>query len=81
MGETGLTVQLEGQPQPGTEVTVVVTDGDGSSVFGAEIRVNGEFVGTTDADGVLTITIPQNAEELEIKASVSGAEGELELTI
>ena len=81
VGETGLTVQLEGLPQAGTEVTVVVSGADGSPVFGAEIRVNGEVVGTTNADGVLTITIPQNAEELEIKAFVSGSEGELKLSI
>ena len=102
VGETGLTVQLEGLPQAGTEVTTgdVTSEGalaaapggdggdrrcisgaDGSPVFGAEIRVNGEVVGTTNADGVLTITIPQNAEELEIKASVSGSEGELKLSI
>ena len=54
---------------------------DESSVFGAEVRVNGEVVGTADASGALTITIPQNTDELEINASVDGAEGELELTI
>ena len=80
-GESNLTVQLEGQPQAGTEVTVVVTRADGSPASGAEIQVNGEVVGTTDAEGALTITIPDDAEELEIRASGNGAEGELELTI
>ena len=81
VGGTALTVQVEGRPQAGAEVTIVVRAADGSFVVGAEIRVNDEVVGTTGSDGELTITIPQKTEELEIKASVSGAEGELQLTI
>ena len=79
--ETSLTVQLVGQPLAGTEVTVVVTGADGITVFGAEIQVNDEIVGSTDADGRLNITVPQDAEELEIVASLNGVDGELEITV
>ena len=80
-GDPALTVQLDGQPLAGTEVSVVVTGAGGSPVFGAEIQVNGEIAGSTDAQGLLMITIPQDAEELEITASVDERKGELELEI
>ena len=76
-----LTVQLDGQPLAGTEVAVVVTGPGGSPILGAEIQVNGEIAGSTDTEGLLTITIPQDDEELEITASVDGRKGELELMI
>lgn len=78
---TELTVQVDGQPQAGASVTVVVTGADGGAVAGAEIQLNGEVFGTTDGEGELPVTIPEGAQELEIKATANGAAGELELAI
>jgi hypothetical protein len=79
--ETSLTIQLDGRPKLGADVIVVVIRADGGTVSGAEIRVNDEVVGSTDAVGRLTITIPHYIEELEITASVDGVKGELEIKI
>lgn len=42
---------------PGQEATVVVTE-SGDPVSGAEVRLGGESVGTTDADGRVNATLP-----------------------
>ena len=76
-----LTIQVEGQPWAGSQVTVVVTEAGGNPVSGAEVHLNDEVVGTTDGDGKLTIIIPEGAEELQIKAEAHGVEGELELVV
>ena len=79
-GETGeLTVQLEGGPAPGGTATVVVTSPGGEPARSATVTVNGEVAGTSDDQGQLSISIPQDAEELEIKARLDEAEGELEV--
>ncbi|MCH8230565.1 MAG: thrombospondin type 3 repeat-containing protein, partial [Chloroflexi bacterium] len=78
---TELTVQVEGQTQAGIVVTVIVTGADGGAVPGAEVQLNGEVFGTTDGEGELPVTIPEGAQELEIKATANGAAGELELAI
>ena len=76
-----LTLQLEGDPQPGATSTLVVTDADGNLVQGAVVTVNGEAAGITDAQGRLFFTVPEGADELEIKAKLGGSEGELELDL
>jgi hypothetical protein len=72
-----LTVQFLGNVTPGESATLEVTQ-DGSPVESATVRVAGETVGTTDADGRLTVSIP-DGEEVEIAVEQGDAEGELEL--
>ena len=45
---------------------------------GANVTVNGEFVGTTDADGELSFDIPEDADELDILVEYQEFETELE---
>ena len=76
-----LTLQLEGDPLPGTTSILSVTDGEGSPVPDATVTVNDEEAGQTDAQGELSISIPSDSEELEIVAILGDAEGELEVTL
>ncbi|MFB6071932.1 MAG: DUF4382 domain-containing protein [Halobacterium sp.] len=56
--EAELAVALRGTFAANESVTVVVTDGDGDPVEDATVRVGGEVVGETNADGELTFTVP-----------------------
>lgn len=57
-------------------VTIAVT-GEGSPVENATVRVNGESVGTTGADGRMTALIP-DGEELEVGVTHDDVELELD---
>ena len=71
MGEkTGLRASVVGNVSAGENATVKVTR-DGKAVADAEIRVNGDVVATTDANGTATVHVPADAEEFELKASTS----------
>ena len=74
-----LTLRMEGDPLPGATSTLVVTDSSGSPVPNAEITVNDETVGVTDANGQLIISIPADTDELELEARLDDAQGELEI--
>jgi len=56
-------------------ITAVLSN---STVEGANVTVNGEFVGTTDTDGTVSYTVPADAEELDIKVEFNGSEAEIE---
>ena len=74
-----LTLQLEGDPQPGATSTLVVTDADGNPVEGAAVSLKVEWdAGTTDADRRLTIDIPMGTTEFRIEAESEDLEGELQ---
>lgn len=74
--ELSITV-VEGTPEPGATITVEVTAG-GDPVAGAQVEVDGESAGTTDADGRLVVTLPETDEdEIEIEADTSDLSGEL----
>jgi hypothetical protein len=75
-----LSLTVEGEIVPGAEVTLRVTY-DGSPVEGAEVTVNDQYQGTTGADGTISISLPEDEEEIEIKATYEDKEGELEIYI
>ncbi|MCT9095111.1 DUF4382 domain-containing protein [Haloarchaeobius sp. HME9146] len=74
-----LTAELQGQVKAGETVTLTVTNASGP-VEGANVTVNGEAAGQTDADGTLSIDVP-DAEDLEIEVENGDAETELERKI
>ncbi|WP_439028264.1 DUF4382 domain-containing protein [Haloarchaeobius sp. DT45] len=76
---TELTAELQGQVKAGETVTLTVTNADGA-VEGANVTVNGELVGETDADGTFTIDVP-DVDELEVTVTNGDAEAEIETTV
>ena len=68
-------VLVEGTPAPGATVTVQVL-ADGAPVNDTTVSLNGESVGTTDASGRLTLTLPDG--EVTISARYGGEDGDLE---
>ncbi|MFB6236220.1 MAG: DUF4382 domain-containing protein [Halopenitus sp.] len=75
--EGELALEFSEKPVRGENATLTVTRND-SAVANASVTVNEETVGTTNADGQLTVTIP-DAEEVEVTAEHDDAEGELEV--
>ncbi|VTT87072.1 hypothetical protein DM2_3110 [Halorubrum sp. DM2] len=76
--DTDLSVAVvSGDPAPGVTVTVEVTDTDGEPVEGATVEVGGEVAGTTDADGRIDVTLPDE-DEVEIEVEDGERDGELE---
>jgi len=78
--EGGLKLRLHGKPGLGAEVVLFAT-ADGSPVEGASVTMNGEAVGTTDADGQLTISLPDTPGEIKIEATLGDKSGEIELKL
>ncbi len=81
VGDSELSLRLEGDPQPGALSILVVTDADGGPATDATVTVNGEPAGSTDANGQLGIRIPSDSEELEIVAILGQVGGELEVAL
>lgn len=72
---------VEGAPESGATITTEVTAG-GDPVAGAEVEVDGEIAGTTDADGRLTVTLPETEEEeIKIEADSSDLSGERTISV
>ena len=71
-----LALSLEGTASAGENVTVRVTQ-NGSAVSGAAVSVNGDAAGETGEDGTLVVTVPNDAETLEIEAVSGDTEAEL----
>ena len=76
-----MTLQLEGDPQPGATSTLVVTDADGNAVEGAVVMINGEVAGITDDQGRLSFSVQEGADELKIKVKLDESKGELEVDL
>ncbi|MFC4405127.1 DUF4382 domain-containing protein [Haloarchaeobius iranensis] len=74
--ETELELAVDGQVRAGETVTLTVTGNDDAAVANATVSVDGETVGTTDADGTIELTVPDDAEELEVTATKDDAEAE-----
>ncbi|WP_042665399.1 DUF4382 domain-containing protein [Haloferax sp. ATB1] len=72
--ESNLTVSFDGNVSAGENVTVVVTR-NGTPVENATVTINGEAAGTTDADGELGVTIP---DERDVTVVVVDGETEAE---
>jgi hypothetical protein len=75
-----LNVSVDGNVTAGENVTVSVTQ-NGSAVSGVTVSVNGESAGETGENGTLVVTVPADAEELELEAVKGNAEGEFSTTI
>lgn len=68
--EPRCSIGLDRQPEPGGEVTAQVTY-EGEPLADAPVWFNGERVGTTNADGEVTGTVPYE-RELTIRVDVPG---------
>ena len=80
VGEGELTIQVvDGEVAPGEEITVLVTL-NGSPVSGAQVEVNDDEIGETDADGLISFIVPDD-DELEIETKKDGLKGELEIDL
>jgi len=80
VGDGELTLQVvEGEVVPGEEITILVTF-EGNPVEDALVEVNEEEIGETNADGLISFTVPDD-DELEIKAVKDELEGELEIDL
>lgn len=76
--EDELDVTVVGDLEANATVTVSVTH-NGSTVDNATVKLNGEVVGTTEADGQLAVTLPDElGDEVEIEVETEDAEGEWE---
>ncbi|MDZ4247644.1 MAG: DUF4382 domain-containing protein [Dehalococcoidia bacterium] len=73
-----LQLRLEGDIKPGGDVLLVVKQ-RGKPVGGAVVLLNGQEIGATDSEGKKSITIPQDAEKVEVKATSGNVSGEIEL--
>jgi hypothetical protein len=71
-----LNASFVGAVTQGENATVQVRD-DGTPVENASVVVNGEVVGTTDADGELTFVVPDD-RELDVEITAGDRETELE---
>lgn len=79
--ETELEATVVGEAKAGENATVKVTK-NGEPVENATVKVDGEAVAKTGADGTVTVQVPADAEEVTIEVSTSGeSEGEAELEL
>ena len=74
-----LDVSVREPPAPGASVAVSVTDGEGP-VEAATVRVGGTVAGTTDAEGKVTVRLP-DADRVRLSASAGGATAEATLSL
>ncbi|WP_396613143.1 DUF4382 domain-containing protein [Haloferax sp. S1W] len=74
--EVTLNASFDGNVTAGENATLVVTQNE-TPVENATVSVNGEVVGTTDADGELVVSIP-DADEVTVKVTDGDTEAELE---
>ena len=78
--EVPLSVSIvNGTAEPGATATLRVTAA-GEPVEGATVELNDQDAGTTDADGRITVTLPDD-DEVDIEVEDGDREGELELTL
>ena len=72
------TLQLGGEPRPGTNSTLAVTDEAGHAVAGASVRLKVEgLLGDTDSEGRLSLEIPVGTLKLRLEAEKDDADGEM----
>ncbi|RLM94621.1 DUF4382 domain-containing protein [Halobellus sp. Atlit-38R] len=73
-----LNASFVGNVTQGENATISVTQ-NGSAVANATVAVDDDRVGTTDADGTATVSVPDDAEELEV--TITRGDAETELTV
>ena len=78
--EGELELRLHGEPGLGAEVILLVMDND-TPVEEASVTMNGEEVGSTDADGQLVIILPDTPGEVMIEVTLGDKSGEIELDL
>ena len=76
--ESALNATFVEDAAPGENATLRVTR-NGSAVENATVEVDDGSTGTTDANGEYVVSIPEDAEELEVTVTHDGAETELEV--
>jgi hypothetical protein len=76
--ESALNATFSDNVTPGENATLLVTQ-NGSAVANATVSVDDTAVGTTDANGELVVSVPDDAEELEVTVTYEDAETELEV--
>ncbi|GAA0216533.1 DUF4198 domain-containing protein [Halobaculum roseum] len=74
-GELAMVVS-DGRPGPNATVTITVLS-NGAPAENVTVFLNEQVVGTTDANGTVTVTLPESGEA-ELTAQKGEAEGELE---
>lgn len=77
--ESTLNATFVGNVTAGENATLQVTE-NGSAVENATVSIDGEVVGTTDADGKLTFVVP-DGEDIEVKVKLGDSEVELEIAV
>lgn len=70
-----LDIAVDGPVRAGEDVTLTVTE-DGDPVQNAQVFVDGERVGQTAADGTLTVSVPEDADALNVTIEYRGTEVE-----
>jgi hypothetical protein len=78
--QNALQLQLEGDPAPGAEISLLVSDED-TPLSGATVYVNGEIAGNTDANGRLVLMLPDMTGAVEIMAAAGDKSGELKIVL
>lgn len=79
--DSELEIAVDGDAEANETVTVTVTH-NGSTVRNATVSVDGEDVGTTDANGELEVTLPdESGEDVTISAEHDDLEGAIELEL
>lgn len=73
--EEQIDLVVDGTLEPGESMSITAMR-DGSPVSNATVTVNGDAVGETDANGSITVQVP-NADELEIEVTADEAEAEM----
>ncbi len=71
---------VAGEVTPGESITVLVTL-EGNPVAGAQVEVNDDEIGETDADGLISFTVPDDEDKLEIEAEWDELKGALEIEL
>ncbi|MFB6092630.1 MAG: DUF4382 domain-containing protein [Haloquadratum sp.] len=75
-----LNATFVGNVTAGENATLRVTQ-NGSAVANATVALDGRTVGTTDAQGELSLSVPENADEITVSVTRGEAEVELEVDL
>lgn len=77
--QSRIQLNISGKIKTGNNVTVTATQ-KGEAVANAEVRVNGEFQGKTDADGKITVKVPDQ-NDFKVKAEKEDSKADFKTDI